>query len=829
VRKIIGFSLLLLIPLTLSAIITASFDDPLVGKGLSDNSVIDIITHKGAVWMATGHGLSYQYLGDTVWNKYDTTNGLPDQDISAIYSDSVNGVLWVGLNYYSGNYAHADGLAFTANEGFTWEKIIPDGTSGVGKIVYDITGYDSTIFVAAWYGGLIASFDAGQSWKHIYFSSEDSLDYVGGYFDKLRNRYFSAVLDTIHQDSMVLWAGSAEGVLRYVYVPPYAKPYSNYIFDLVAVDSFIYICGDSSLTRLKFDSTDNDDLEERYHSSFVDDGLPGMAVTTAYGFGDRLFVGTLDSLGGVGTGLAISDDNGLSFHTGYTGLDDMIGENRYPVEFASVAHNLFVAGLEAGLYMSSDSGGVWQKIYLDPLDTTLANPRNVVNALAADSLNLWVGTDSGLVLLYFDGAGAIDSSKNLIFVDDDTTGARSIRIGIQKFADTLGVVDSTIIWTVNYPLDTLVGEYSVYHSSDYGATWSTLSGALIGIRYRGIGFLDEIIYLLQDDGFRYSNNRTSWAHYDGGQIRDSVDWSIYLDAVPLNSFLNVNDTLYLGSQRGMAISPEGTLNWHLVIANTDRTRYDFALNYKAPYLTGNFVNALGIQPLPDGQSRIWASTRETDTAEINGVTSSTLDGQDWEYRLDWVHCWNFAFYGPQVFAATSEGLFHSADTGKTWDKRTISGIQVTSDPPVDYSLDPATEVYAARVVGDDLWVGTADGAARISVDQIHSEGNWDIYRVYDSSFELYAYPTPFSHADDTRLQFHYYVPEDAYVTIEVYDFAMDLVRTVVDNELRVEGIYNTDRWDGKNGRGYPVAVGMYYFKLTLSPGEEHWGKLAIEP
>jgi hypothetical protein len=312
-------------------------------------------------------------------------------------------------------------------------------------------------------------------------------------------------------------------------------------------------------------------------------------------------------------------------------------------------------------------------------------------------------------------------------------------------------------------------------------------------------------------------------------MRDSADWSKNLDAIPLNSVLNMNDTLYFGSRRGLAISPAGTINWHLVIANTDLTRYDHALNYKAPYLTGNFVNALGIQYLPNGRSRIWASTRKTYDPEVDGVTSSTLDGQDWQYRLDSVRCWNFAFYGPQVFAATSEGLFHSADTGRTWVRRTISGVQVTSDPPVDYSLDPATEVQAVRVVGDYLWVGTADGAAGINLNEIYGEENWDIYRVYDSSFDVYAYPVPFSHAGDTRIFFHYYVPEDAYVTIEVYDFAMDLVRTVVDGEFRVQGVYNTDQWDGFNGRGDAVAVGIYYFKLTLSSGKEYWGKLAIIP
>ena len=69
---------------------------------------------------------------------------------------------------------------------------------------------------------------------------------------------------------------------------------------------------------------------------------------------------------------------------------------------------------------------------------------------------------------------------------------------------------------------------------------------------------------------------------------------------------------------------------------------------------------------------------------------------------------------------------------------------------------------------------------------------------------------------------------------EIYDFAMNLVKRVVDNESFDTGFYPSAgygrrTWDGLNGEGEKVAVGMYYFKVELSTGEVRWGKLAVIP
>jgi hypothetical protein len=75
------------------------------------------------------------------------------------------------------------------------------------------------------------------------------------------------------------------------------------------------------------------------------------------------------------------------------------------------------------------------------------------------------------------------------------------------------------------------------------------------------------------------------------------------------------------------------------------------------------------------------------------------------------------------------------------------------------------------------------------------------------------------------------------VTIRVYDFNMDLVKTVIENRTRQPGnmggplgrstVESEDNWDGTNGRGRPVAPGVYYYKITTSTGERSFGKIVV--
>ena len=83
------------------------------------------------------------------------------------------------------------------------------------------------------------------------------------------------------------------------------------------------------------------------------------------------------------------------------------------------------------------------------------------------------------------------------------------------------------------------------------------------------------------------------------------------------------------------------------------------------------------------------------------------------------------------------------------------------------------------------------------------------------------------------MDFHFTVSEPGYVTLEVYDFAMNLVARPIDNVWYDAGIHPDGgsqgrTWDGLNGNGDRAAVGVYYFKVDVD-GDTRWGKLAIIP
>ncbi len=89
----------------------------------------------------------------------------------------------------------------------------------------------------------------------------------------------------------------------------------------------------------------------------------------------------------------------------------------------------------------------------------------------------------------------------------------------------------------------------------------------------------------------------------------------------------------------------------------------------------------------------------------------------------------------------------------------------------------------------------------------------------------------------TTCKFIYNISDTALVTIKVYDYNMDLVKTVIERRRRVSGqfggplgrstVESEDYWDGTNGNGRPVAPGVYYYKITTDKGERAFGKIVV--
>ncbi|HMA66159.1 MAG TPA: hypothetical protein VKO63_13210, partial [Chitinispirillaceae bacterium] len=78
---------------------------------------------------------------------------------------------------------------------------------------------------------------------------------------------------------------------------------------------------------------------------------------------------------------------------------------------------------------------------------------------------------------------------------------------------------------------------------------------------------------------------------------------------------------------------------------------------------------------------------------------------------------------------------------------------------------------------------------------------------------------------------------NANVTIRIYDYNNDLVKTVIEQQPRKSGTENAeygrsndkykDVWDGTTAGGKVCAPGVYYFKITTDIGEHAFGKVVV--
>jgi hypothetical protein len=70
------------------------------------------------------------------------------------------------------------------------------------------------------------------------------------------------------------------------------------------------------------------------------------------------------------------------------------------------------------------------------------------------------------------------------------------------------------------------------------------------------------------------------------------------------------------------------------------------------------------------------------------------------------------------------------------------------------------------------------------------------------------YPNPFNPSTTIK----YSIKDNAYVSLKIYNVAGQLVRTLVNSDMKA-GAY-TETWKGLNNSGNPVSSGVYFYKLV---------------
>jgi hypothetical protein len=168
------------------------------------------------------------------------------------------------------------------------------------------------------------------------------------------------------------------------------------------------------------------------------------------------------------------------------------------------------------------------------------------------------------------------------------------------------------------------------------------------------------------------------------------------------------------------------------------------------------------------------------------------------------------------------GLFVSKDQGQSW--RSIETFPLRSD---DRVLPPDVTARSVAVTDAALWVGTTDGLLRLDRARepalLDGAPAWRLFRAEtpvnpeEPSEEVpdvatYAYPNPFVPARDQLVRIVYELEQTRTVTVNIYDFGMNQVRTLTTQKSAGQ---QETVWDGTDDRGLRVPTGTYFYEVEL--------------
>jgi hypothetical protein len=436
---------------------------------------------------------------------------------------------------------------------------------------------------------------------------------------------------------------------------------------------------------------------------------------------------------------------------------------------------------------------------------------NGITDIAFSRGELWLGTGNGLSRLdlaskrftnYSSAAGMGHGSVSALWVRGDT-------VIVATATDTVTAVDPAAL-----PKGT-----GLSLSYDNGTTWRHVSQP-------GATPIQNLTYDIAVFG------QTIWISSYGGGVQKSEDWGqTWLEAAPDTfnfdpygkynhrgfSAVAGGDAIWIGTAEGINKSTNNGATWK-----------NFNHVSQPEPISGNFVVALGCQQT-GGREIIWGATWVAEGEnEFNGVSRSLDGGLTWKTFLRDEKAHNFAFDDSVVYVAADNGLFVSHDLGESW----------YLFPPMKDAQDGdrvlSTEAYSAFAQQGQLWAGMADGLAYSA----NNGFSWDLFRAFvrtgrEGEKRTYAYPNPFSPmrqnliGGDGYVRFQYNTKSATRVTLKVFDFAMELVATVVQDVYRIGPADCAEIWNGRNDYGDMVANGAYFYSVEIDGDGTYWGKVLV--
>ncbi len=451
-------------------------------------------------------------------------------------------------------------------------------------------------------------------------------------------------------------------------------------------------------------------------------------------------------------------------------------------------------GSSKGLSRTTDGGRTWKNYYQTPEFGT-----SKISAIACRNGVIWVAT------------------------------ARTVKINNNQFPEGLGLLYSTDggeTWTkIEQPIDARTDTIEIYGINQLKAL--PITTTINNIIYDIAITKDAIFIASFAGGLRKSTDMgRTWQRIVLppdflNQINPDENLNFELDPVKnynhrVFSVIAVDDSIiWVGTADGINKSTDGGKTW---------IKYNHQ-NQASP-ISGNFVVALGNQKVKNGneyKNIIWGATiNANDPDEYKALSFSKDDGNTWRVTLigEFVH--NLDFRDSIVYAVSDNGLWRTTNFGQTWEKAGKI-FDLSSHQSINTNI-----FYSIAVQGDTIWAGSADGLVKFTDSEAFGN-SWKIFRAYErvsGTEKTYAYPNPFSPWNEvTRI--HYSVENtQSKVTIEIFDFGMRKIKTLIMNAPRIGKREYDEVWDGKDDAGNVVPNGVYFYRVKIDE-KELYGKILV--
>ncbi|WP_103028931.1 FlgD immunoglobulin-like domain containing protein [Salinibacter altiplanensis] len=304
----------------------------------------------------------------------------------------------------------------------------------------------------------------------------------------------------------------------------------------------------------------------------------------------------------------------------------------------------------------------------------------------------------------------------------------------------------------------------------------------------------------------------------------------------LSVLVDETGTVWAGTAAGLnrsrpdEVAPSGARAWRLF-------RPDGTPNS----LPGQVVFELTEQPRPNARNPVWVATLRADGGSVlqrSGLAVTPDGGETFRQPLIGVQVNDVAARRTRVYAATEDGLFVSGTQGETW--RTVEEVVLAE---ADQAFPGTITARAVEVTSTALWVGTTEGLLRLNradEPRLLAEGReapppeWQLFRTevpvnpdapteQVPDVETYAYPNPFAPSRDDAVRIVYDVPQPQTVKVSIYDFGMNRVRTLEEQEPAGQ---QEIVWDGTDASGLRLPTGTYLYTVEVG-GTTVRGKILL--